>query len=351
MTRLTTSDVTRILHAARRRWPIIVAAGLVGAVLGLLWSTSGKPVGYQVVLNTVPLQSQDAISATTTVTVQPSLEEIISTVASAETRARLGTAAADSSVSGTVAVDRGSLTFLVSAPTASKARQAAQAYAAEASRVYVERSNALLSRAITSIDAGIESITVTRNSSTDAAHVDAGATKLAELQVQKQMLASLTQRPAPGTSVTALPSSSSRLTAIATLALLFGGLAAALVGLLGLYDRTLRYRDDVEGVVGPDALLGHVRNAHDLLAVRASLDRLGKDGRPVSLVPVGDYAIAPELTSGSHAFAGGRHVLVTLLGTDTSEQVDLAYRMARATGDPLLGVLAVEPQAGVTIPR
>lgn len=346
MRTLPTSDVTRILDAIRRQWWIVAAAAIVGLLLGFLWSMSSKPVSYTSTVATPALQSLDAIAATTTTAVQPQLEEIAASLTSDATRASLGSAVKDATVTATPAIDKTSIAVVVSAATDARAKEAATAYAAEAARMYRERGDTMLGFAKDSVDAGIASLKATAGTDPGGA----AEAKLAELVVRRQMLEKLADRPQVATQVSKVPTSGSRTMAMATLAILLGGLAAGLLGLRALYERTLRYRDDVEDLVGSEGLLGHVHGPGDVPAVRAMLERLQAHGG-VRVVPIGGKQVdLAALGLPATQDPAAPQVLLADLGTDTKATLDLAHRTAAAGGGEVLGVLAVDRAAGLLAP-
>lgn len=344
MPTLPTSDLTRILDAIRRRWWLVAIAAAVGLLLGLTWSMSARPVSYASMIATPPLPSVDVIQATTTSTsAQPQLEEIISTLGYDATRAALGPAVEGASVSASPSAERTSMTVVVSAATDARAKEAATAYAAEAARLYGQRRKEMLSLAIESLEAGIA--TLREPLAPDAG--GAAEAKLAELVVRKQMLEKLADHPPQPTQVSKVASSGTRTMAMATLALLFGGAAAGILGLRALSDPRLRYRDDVEEVVGSDALLGHVHGPGDVAAVRAMMERLQSHGG-VRVVAIGGKQVdLAALGLPENPDPTTPQVLLVDLGTDTKATLDLAHRTATAGRSEVLGVLAVDRAAAL----
>lgn len=106
-----TSDVRRVVAALRRRWMVILAAVLVGAVLGLGYITAARPATYTTVVWLPPVGVKNLVGISEDA--QPNIKQLVSDLSSASTYQLLGTAVEGAKVA--LAPDANELSIKVSA--------------------------------------------------------------------------------------------------------------------------------------------------------------------------------------------------------------------------------------------
>ncbi|GAA4706364.1 hypothetical protein [Nocardioides conyzicola] len=350
MTTPLTNDVARAFAAIRRRWWIVAAAAVLGAAIGFAGASSDDTATYDSNVAMPPATSTDATWTAPTTRIAADLH-------SSQTQAKLGAV-----VDGTTLVTTGtpepaaSVDIRVTAPTAERAAAATAAYAQEAASQYDAYIRELAEGRIRSIEQGIEAI--------GQGSGDRSVATRADLAVQKSTVQQLIDRKTPVTTPDALTSGGSTLQTVVLLTIAFAGLAAALVGFLGLGSRTLRFTDDVTDVTGDGSLVASV-TGDGSWAMGSLVDRLAADsGQSVTLVPVGtkdiddlrdtlmvgvtdpsQVRVSPPVGAGGAGNPEGPVLLVARLGADTRRQLDASHRTFSAANSQFVGVVAVDGHA------
>ena len=268
-----TSDVRRVVAALGGRWRVIPAAVLVGAVLGLGYITAARPATYTTVVWLPPVGVKNLVGISEDA--QPNIKQLVSDLSSASTYQLLGTAVEGAKVA--LAPDANELSIKVSASSDSpeRAKAAASAFAAETGRLYFERRQAMVDAAKETVSMGLET---------------AEPKDRPMLLMQKRALELVAAQKAPVTQdPTPAPTSATVFTAAVTLALLFAAAAAGAVGILSFSDRVLRFSDDVETMVGSEAVIAHALSAEDVPAVRGLLEDLAARGASIANVTPVSY--------------------------------------------------------------
>ena len=313
-----TSDVRRVVAALRRRWMVILAAVLVGAVLGLGYITAARPATYTTVVWLPPVGVKNLVGISEDA--QPNIKQLVSDLSSASTYQLLGTAVEGAKVA--LAPDANELSIKVSASSDSpeRAKAAASAFAAETGRLYFERRQAMVDAAKETVSMGLET---------------AEPKDRPMLLMQKRALELVAAQKAPVTQdPTPAPTSATVFTAAVTLALLFAAAAAGAVGILSFSYRVLRFSDDVETMVGSEAVIAHALSAEDVPAVRGLLEDLAARGASIANVtPLAAPPVAPDTASTT---GRPRRVLLARLDHDTKHQLDLSYRTSAVDHDVLV---------------
>lgn len=351
-----TSDFTRGIDALRRWWWIPVIAAVAGVLLGLTTRADEQSATFEAVVRTPTVD----LSVGALVGPTPPVDALVADLQSPEGVASLGSDADGVSTAVTVALDKSSVSVRGTAADADSARRGTEVYATELASRYQDFVSAEATRVQEALESGILSL-VGSSGGVDA-NASKNAATLAELQVQRQVIASLADTDVEPPTVRQISATSSGVAAVVLLGLAFGLLAAGIVALSGLSTRRLRYRDDIERVTGPHTLLSEVTGTDRGVGTGRVLDRLAASG-PITLIPVGGGSIdgvRDQMTSGSgtdvapaESVAGaeravpssGSTVLVVQLGKDTASDLDLAYRESSAAGGTFAGVVAVARKA------
>lgn len=344
MTGTATSDLTRALDAVKRRWWIPAVAALLGLVLGYASTMGGGVSTYQAVVSTPAVRSFDLIGAVSTNASIP-VDQLMRTATSPETATRLGDAVKGAAVTATAATDNTSITLRVTAPNAAKARAAAEAFGADLAAQYHSVTDAQLKVAIDALKANIQ--TLAANPQANNGNLQG---ELAAERLRLQQMEALAAKPAPTATITELSSGNPSTSAAILLGIAFGALAAALLGVRGLFDSRLRYTDDVERVTGPQTVVASAgSNGWGLGSVVA---RLSAEG-PVTVVPLSGVSdevkkaveaagakLGPAFTesTGAPQFAGPV-LLLASLAKDKRAALDSAYRALSAADGPFAGVV------------
>ncbi len=322
-----TSDLTRVLAAIRRRWLGVAIAVLVGGLLGLGYSALARPATYTSVVWTPPIAVGDFVGVD--VKGQPNLMQLVEDVQSPAFMQSAGLSLDGIRLLMTPAADFTSVKISASASTDAAAIAGVRSFAEATAHQYFDRRNAMVSAALKAVESG-------------AAVVD--SKDRAELLVKKGALEGVLAEPFQSpSSPQPAATSAGTLTTTLTLALLLGCAAAGFVALRAFNDRTLRFADEVEEVVGTEAFLVSAEHSADVPVVRALLNDLVSRGAVVVPVGPGDAPRLVEALKGEGT--SGTVVLLTRLGTDTKQELDLAFRAVTASGRAQVLVFAPEAWA------
>ncbi|MFC6342783.1 hypothetical protein ACFP8W_12415, partial [Nocardioides hankookensis] len=326
MTTPITSDLARAFAAVRRRWWVVVAAAVLGAVIGLAGARGGEAATYD-----VSVATPTVVTSNGAVFSAPGAQ-LASDLKSSETTERLGDVVDDTTIVTTVLPDPGAAVDIrVTAPTPERAQTAAAAYAQAMTDAYDESIAEQAQQRLTSVQQGIDLIGDNTG--------DRAIATLAELKVEQAYLQALADHRSTVPDPVSLTSSGTSTSTVILLAIAFAGLAAAVVGFLGIGSRTLRFSDDVTAVSGDDGLVAAVPSSGSW-ALGGLIDRLATEsGRTVTLVPVGTAAIddlrdgllvgvedpshvrfSPPVGAPGVESPDGPVLLVARLGTDTRRQ-------------------------------
>lgn len=313
-----TSDVRRVVAALRRRWMVILAAVLVGAVLGLGYITAARPATYTTVVWLPPVGVKDLVGISEDA--QPNIKQLVLDLSSASTYQALGTAVEGAKIALTPDANELSIKVTASSDSPERAKAAASAFAAETGRLYFERRQAMVDAAKETVSMGLET---------------AEPKDRPLLLMQKRALELVAAQKAPvALDPAPAPTSATLLTTVVTLALLFAAAAAGVVGVLSFSDRVLRFSDDVETLVGPEAVIAHAVGPEDVPAVRGLLEDLASRG--ASIAGVTPLAAPPVLSDEASTTGRPRRILLARLDHDTKHQLDLSYRTSAVDHDVLV---------------
>ncbi|MGO4257753.1 hypothetical protein [Marmoricola sp. RAF53] len=352
-----TSDATRAFDAVRRSWWIPVLAALLGAVIGFATSSSDGTSTYQAKITTPSVTASGDVNPDNPQESLVPADQLAVALKSQEVRERLGAVVDGATLVATVTEKPSAVDLRVTAPTAARAKAATAAYA----QALVDEYDAYIAQQaqerLNSVTKGIEAIGQNPG--------DQSVATLAGLKTEQAYLQELVNRKSTAPPATELTSgSSSGLSTSILLMIAFGGLAAAVVGFLGLGSRTLRYTDDVTGVTGADSLVASVSGSGNW-AVGNLVTRLaGETGEVVTLVPVGKKGIddlrdtllvgvhdasrvriSPPVGETGAESPAGPVLLIARLGTDNRSQLDSTYRAFSAANPHFVGVVTVDPGA------
>ena len=354
MNPLETTDITRGVDALRRRWWIPVAAAVVGALLAYGAAGDESSATFEAVVATPVL----LLNTTVTANPVPPVDALAADLQSEETIDSLGSSVDDVALVATVALDKTSVSVRGTAPELAQARAGTEAYANELAEQYQAFVKTQAGRVEASLTAGIEALSGTTGP--DNSNGPENASTLAELQVQREVVASIANASPETPDVRQLSSGGNKTATALLLALALGLLSAGIVALSGLSGRRLRYRDDVERVTGRGTLISEVSRAQGNWGLGHVIDRLASGG-PVTFVPVGDRPIEElrESLAGEASTdvvlaepfsqatqsppAAGPVVLVVRLGRDKRSELDLAHRTFSMAGGSFAGVIAIAP--------
>ncbi|HMT32109.1 MAG: hypothetical protein IPM08_06235 [Actinomycetales bacterium] len=354
------TDLTRAIAAIRRRWMVVVAAVVGGLLVGLLLGSRSGAATYEAVIPTPTIDSSDLIDQV--VVVRPSLDDLLAFVQGPDARASLGDQVVGSSVTGVVATDKSTITLRISAPDAGRANTAAQAYANLTAKAYSTQLLAQVAQSIKAIDDGI-AILANRPAPAAGLAFD-GSYKYAELVVQRRFIqeasAALTVVP----QVRPISSNSSPFSTGILLAVAFGAVALAAIGLTATRDRVLRYAADVEAVPGSGPVVAVLDGRQLGWAAKVMLAEHRKGGASVAFVPSssqpsealrgiidswqGDTPVV-MLSDVSSADAGvelpSAVLVVAQLGKDTADDLAGTARALAGAGIKNLGTVVLATRA------
>ncbi len=358
------NDLRRVASAILRRWWVVVAAMVIGSLLALSMGQKGNAATAETRVPVPTLAAMNVLGRV--VDVKLPLDSLVASLTSDETTRRLGDAVAGSAVVTTTATDNSSVTLRVTAGSATQAETAARAYAGELVRVHSDYVKAQAALGLKTLDAAISTIMAglgpNGSASQDAATVSVLG-RLADLQSDRAILEQAATRQPAEPTVKVVSSSNSVTSTIIMFALAFGAIAAALLGILALRNRTLRYPEDVDTVLGSGSLAATYDSTSMGWPVAALISRLGAQGT-VNLMPAGPaYTDAEMERLRAAAGAGttlrflpptsspangapaveGPVLLTARLGADSAGGLVAAARAVTAAGASLAGVLAVSP--------
>jgi hypothetical protein len=297
---------------------VILAAVLVGAVLGLGYITAARPATYTTVVWLPPVGVKDLVGISEDA--QPNIKQLVLDLSSASTYQALGTAVEGAKIALTPDANELSIKVTASSDSPERAKAAASAFAAETGRLYFERRQAMVDAAKETVSMGLET---------------AEPKDRPLLLMQKRALELVAAQKAPvALDPAPAPTSATLLTTVVTLALLFAAAAAGVVGVLSFSDRVLRFSDDVETLVGPEAVIAHAVGPEDVPAVRGLLEDLASRG--ASIAGVTPLAAPPVLSDEASTTGRPRRILLARLDHDTKHQLDLSYRTSAVDHDVLV---------------
>lgn len=363
MTDQATTDVERAWNSIRRAWKYVLAAAAIGALLGAVASPKATSATYEAIVATPPPTSASLLGKTAGI--QPSLDDLLVLVQSQATRDRLGGPAQKAGVVGTVATDKSSVTLKITADDAASAKTAAEAFAADLGATYHDAVVTQANRGIKALDDAIAALHsgAAAIGAGDPSHAQAVST-LGEYTLQRaNLIAVRDAQPRPAVLKLASSSSGSPLPLVILLTIALGGLAAALIGFVGLSGTRLVSAGDIDATLGAGSLLAVAGRGDPSWTTTAALSRLADDP-PVCFVPASAATRADSTGSLLSASAfhvlspvnapgaapdlrGATVVILARLGVDTARGVRLTASRLIGAGATVSGVVALEEHFGV----